>query len=46
MIELKADYLDKYEAVHVQIHQVSQFNDSGTVSTTYLGKLIGQENMS
>ena len=32
------DYLDIYEDVQAQIHQISQFDDSNTVSTTYLGR--------
>ena len=36
--ELQADYLDGYDGVQVQIHQVSQFDDSSAVSATYLGK--------
>ena len=36
--ELQADYLDRYEGVQAWIHQVSQFDDSSAVSTTYLGK--------
>ena len=33
--ELQADYLHRYEGVHVGIHQVSQFDDSSDASTTY-----------
>ena len=36
--ELQADYLDRYEGVQSWIHQVSQFDDSSAVNTTYLGK--------
>ena len=36
--ELQADYLDRYEGVQVQICQVSQFDDSSAVSTTYFSK--------
>ena len=34
---LYSDYLDKYKAVQAKILQVSQFDDSSAVSTTYLG---------
>ena len=34
----KQVYLDRYEGVQAQIHQVSQFGDSSAVSTTYVGK--------
>ena len=34
----QAGYLDAYEGVQEQIHQVSQFDDSSDVSTTYLGR--------
>ena len=36
--ELQADYLDRYEGVQAQIHQVGQFDAYSAVSTTYLGK--------
>ena len=36
--ELQTDYLDRYEGVQAWIHQVSQFDDSSVVHTTYLGK--------
>ena len=37
--QLQEDYLDRYEGVQAEIHQVSQFDESITVSTTYLGKV-------
>ena len=36
--ELQAHFLNRYEDVQTQINQVSQFDDSSVVSTTYLGK--------
>ena len=35
---LQAYYLYRYKGIQVQIHQVSQFDDYTTVSTTYLGR--------
>ena len=32
------DYLDRYECVQAKLHQVSQFEDSSAVSTTYVGR--------
>ena len=37
-VQLQADYLDIYEGVQSQIHQVKEFDDSCVVSTTYLGR--------
>ena len=36
--ELQADYLDRYEGAQAWKHQVSRFDDSSAVNTTYLGK--------
>ena len=37
--QLQIDQLDRYEGVQAQIHQVSQFDDSNAVSTTYLDRI-------
>ena len=36
--QLQADYLDRYEGVQAQTHQVCQFDYSNVVSTTYVGR--------
>ena len=36
--EFLVNYLDRYEGVQAWIHQVSQFDDSSPVSTTYLSE--------
>ena len=37
--QFQVDYLDRYEGVHAEIHQVSQFDESSAVRTTYLSKV-------
>ena len=36
---LQTDYLDRHEGFKAKIHQVSQFDESSVVSTTYSGKV-------
>ena len=33
------DYLDRYESVQAETHQVRQFDESSVVCITYLGKV-------
>ena len=36
--QIQADYLDRHRGVQPQTHQISQSDDSGAISTTYLGR--------
>ena len=37
--QLRKDYLDKYQGVQGEMHQVSQSDKSSAVGTTYLDKI-------
>ena len=37
--QLPTNYLDMYEGVQAEIHQVGQFDESSAISTTYFGKV-------
>ena len=37
--QLYADYLDRYEGIQAQIHQISQFDDTSVLSTTYFDRI-------
>ena len=37
--QLQEDYLDRYKGAQAQMHQVSQFDESSDLSTTYLNKV-------
>ena len=37
--DCQLDYLDGYNDLQTEINQVSQFNESGALSTMYLGKV-------
>ena len=37
--QLQIDYLDRYEDVQAEIHQVSQSGESSAACTIYLGKV-------
>ena len=45
MTELQTDYIDRYVGIQAKIHQVSQFEESSALSTTYFGKVnMSREN--
>ena len=37
--QVQVNYLDRYEGVQEEIHEMSQIDESRAVSTTYLGKV-------
>ena len=41
--KVKEAYFDRYEDVQSEISQVTRFDESTDLSTTYLGRLIRQE---
>ena len=37
--QLQGDYLDKYEGVQAEMHQVGQYDESSALNITYVGKV-------
>ena len=43
--KLKEEYFDKYEGIYAEISQVTRFDESTDLSTTYLGKTVMTRDM-